>query len=116
MFVFLAYGGWSDPAADLMPQVFGRPGQTLIVAVVAVTSMNATRAVARGARHGRSRDRGDRVRRARARGLRRVASSAYVLYSSLAYVRIGALVELGVLLVGVLVFLALRVLAQYRYE
>jgi amino acid transporter len=37
-----------------------------------------------------------------------VASSAYVLYSSLAYVRIGALVGLGVLVVGVALLGALR--------
>jgi len=245
VFIFLAYGGWSDtatlsaemrdarhgikralvggmgvvtvlyvlanwayvrglslpglaasdaPAADLLLQVFGRPGQMLIVAVVAVTSitsMNAiliagsrtTFAAARDtaglARLGRWHvargtaapaivatacvalalvgfgvyTRGgfatmvdylspvywlfltmsgcalfvlrlrfpDEVRPFRVPGypvvpLVFVASSVYVLYSSLAFVHVGALVGLGVLLVGVLVFLVLRVLAQYRYE
>lgn len=43
-----------------------------------------------------------------------VASSAYVLYSSLAYVHIGAVVGLVVLLVGVGLLLALRLAARYR--
>jgi amino acid transporter len=38
-----------------------------------------------------------------------IATSAYLCYSSLAYVRVGALVGLGVLLVGVVLLVALRV-------
>src|SRR6185369_16895181 len=37
-----------------------------------------------------------------------IASSVYVLYSSLAYVKTGAVVGVGVLIVGVLLLLALR--------
>jgi len=41
-----------------------------------------------------------------------VASSVYVLYSSLAYVRIGAVAGVGVLLLGALLLLPLRWLAR----
>jgi APA family basic amino acid/polyamine antiporter len=41
-----------------------------------------------------------------------VVSSAYVLYSSLVYVRIGAVVGVGVLLIGVTLWLALRLLSR----
>ena len=237
VFVFLAYGGWSDtatlsaemrdprhgikralvggmaivtvlyvlanwayvrglslpglaasdaPAADLMLHVFGRPGQLLIVAIVAltaITSMNAVLIAGSRTTFAAARDTAGLERLGRwhvARGtaapaivatacvalalvgfgaytrggfatmvdylspvywlfltlsgcalfvLRRrfpdaprpfrvpayplvplvfVASSLYVLYSSLAFVRVGALAGLGVLLIGVLVLLVVR--------
>jgi amino acid transporter len=43
-----------------------------------------------------------------------IASSLYVLYSSLAYVRVGAAVGIAVMLVGVVLLLALRLLARRR--
>jgi amino acid transporter len=43
-----------------------------------------------------------------------IASSAYVLYSSLAYVRIGAVVGLVVLLSGALLLFGLRLKASRR--
>ena len=236
VFVFLAYGGWSDtatlsaemrdakhgikraliagmtivtvayvlvnwayvrglshaglagseaPAAELMLRAFGAPGQTLIVAIVALTSITSMNAILiAGARttYAAARDNAGLARLGRwhvARGtpapaivatagfalalvafgsyasgvatmvdylspvywlfltlsgcallvLRRrfpdaprpfrvpgyplvplafVASSAYVLYSSLAYVRVGAIVGVGVLLIGVALLAALR--------
>ena len=41
-----------------------------------------------------------------------IASSGYVFYSSVAYVRIGAVVGIGVLFVGVVLLVALRLLAR----
>ena len=41
-----------------------------------------------------------------------IASSLYVLYSSLAYVRIGAVVGVGVLAIGVALLAGLRVMAR----
>jgi hypothetical protein len=43
-----------------------------------------------------------------------IASSVYVLYSSLAYVRIGAVVGLVVLLIGALLLFGLRLKASRR--
>jgi amino acid transporter len=236
VFVFLAYGGWSDtatlsaemrdpkhgmkralvvgmvivtlsyvlvnwayvrglshaglarseaPAAELMLRAFGAPGQALIVAIVALTSITSMNAILiAGARttYAAARDNAGLARLGRwhvARGtpapaivatagvalalvvfgsytrgvatmvdylspvywlfltlsgcalfvlrhrfrdaprpfrvpgypyvpLAFVASSAYVLYSSLVYVRIGAAVGVGVLLVGVALLAALR--------
>jgi amino acid transporter len=237
VFVFLAYGGWSDtatlsaemrdprhgikralvagmiivtvsyvlvnwayvrglshaglagseaPAAELMLMAFGAPGQALIVAIVALTSITSMNAILiAGARttYAAARDNAGLARLGRwhvARGtpapaivataglalalvafgsytsrgvgtmvdylspvywlfltssgcalfvlryrfpdaprpfrvpgypfvpLAFVASSAYVLYSSLAYVRLGAIVGVGVLLIGVVLLAALR--------
>jgi amino acid transporter len=175
------------PAADLMLQAFGRPGQILIVLVVALTTITSMNAILiSGARttYAAARDTGSSLTTLSAwnvlrgtpsmailaisglalllvafgaytRGgfatmvdflspvywlfltlsgialfiLRRrypdarrpfqvplypwipiafVASSAYVFYSSLAYVKAGALVGMGVLLIGALLLLALR--------
>jgi hypothetical protein len=43
-----------------------------------------------------------------------IASSVYVLYSSLAYVRIGAMVGVAVLLAGVVLLVGLRIFAARR--
>jgi amino acid transporter len=182
----------SAPAADLMLQAFGRPGQILIVLAVALTSITSMNAILiSGARttYAAARDTGSSlstltawnvlrgtpstailaisglalllvgfgaytrggfatmvdflspvywlfltlsgialfVLRHRYPDARRpfraplypwipiafVASSAYVFYSSLAYVKTGALVGMGVLLIGALLLLALRVRGRH---
>jgi amino acid transporter len=243
VFIFLAYGGWSDaatlsaemrdgergmkraliggmtlvtllylavnwaflrgltsyglrdsaaPAADLMLQAFGRPGQILIVLAVAlttITSMNAILIAGARTTYAAARDTGSSlttlsawnvlrgtpsmailaisglalllvafgaytrggfatmvdflspvywlfltlsgialfILRRRYPDVRRpfrvplypwipiafVSSSAYVFYSSLAYVKTGALVGMGVLLIGALLLLALRIRGRH---
>jgi amino acid transporter len=185
----------SAPAADLMLLAFGRPGQLLIVLVVALTSITSMNAILiSGARttYAAARDNGSSLATLSAwnvlrgtpsaailaisalalvlvafgaytRGgfatmvdflspvywlfltlsgvalfiLRRrypearrpfrvplypwiplafVASSAYVFYSSLAYVKTGALVGIGVMLIGAMLLLALRIRGRQTAE